>query len=839
MAPITKDTNLVIKVQLGEKGTRRIPLQQLWDPTTETISYTQLEQILYELSQANANTDTLTISYLDEDGDDITLSTQLELYDAVGQFIDKVPPVLRAKASVNKQGTNEPLPLPLQSLKAALVEIRSKLAFVQESTPLNQDPEFAKYFKMLEMGVPLGAVKQAMKRDGKGDRILDLQNPSIPSRERKEQVSHVLDSILLVLSQALESIAQQVESVKTQASKEYQEATGKGPQLGEPTPPRTPRKRWEEARRRELEQRKVAAMIASQAQVKQQEQQQNRAAKKRLAQAAKKAQLQQMKQYNRARQEKQQERMRQQQEMNTFIHGRHTCDGCLVTPIVGIRYHATNVPDYDLCQKCFPNYKGKEIEFAPEELDRDRHLQTRWQRRQERQNRLARQAQQQQQQTCRNSVSSTASTPKGQQNKAILQSMDAALKEAIRRSLEEALPSKESVQKKEEIASVSAPEVETEEAKDVETTEEEDIVVAPIAQAADENTEPEHVALLAVSAVEAEVEPVQPEPVVVEPVAATVSEVEAIPEPEEAVVETKDVAPNTSANDTESKSSVEKSQADDVVSAVQDLKETITELIRKNSIEEKQVAPPEMAVGDDLKLSCQEDVISEISCASSKKSKQSEQKDANHSRDFSFTEGAEDDVALTIGKALDKCADAIEALQSSHSIASSFEEVSAVESVVSVKSTEEESNSAAIQSENSRGRTILPSVNDTAELVSMSSEEEWQCVENEDDDFAKAAHLLGSAMFQSDIASPSPSAELETSFLSGMTSVPTVTSEISQVLLTRYEDELRQLHQLGFLDDHINVNALEHLEAANIGVGSTDAIKIERVVDHILKNRSP
>ena len=364
----------LISFSFCTSGTRRIPLQQLWDPTTETISYTQLEQILYELSQANANTDTLTISYLDEDGHDITLSTQLELYDAVGQFIHKVPPVLRAKASVNKQGTNEPLPLPLQSLKAALVEIRSKLAFVQESTPLNQDPEFAKYFKMLEMGMPLGAVKQAMKRDGKQDRILDLQNPSIPSRERKEQVSHVLDSILLVLSQALESIAQQVESVKTQASKEYQEATGKGPQLGEPTPvpiarPRDGRRRYVEARRRELEQRKVAAMIASQAQVKQQEQQQNRAAKKKLAQAAKKVQLQQMKQIKRAQQQKQQERMQQQQQdMNTFIHGRHTCDGCLVTPIVGIRYHATNVPDYDLCQKCFPNYKGKEIEFAPEEL---------------------------------------------------------------------------------------------------------------------------------------------------------------------------------------------------------------------------------------------------------------------------------------------------------------------------------------------------------------------------------------------------------------------------------------------------------------------------------------
>ena len=473
--------------------------------------------------------------------------------------------------------------------------------------------------------------------------------------------------------------------------------------------------------------------------------------------------------------------------------------------------------------------------FAFFALDRDRHLQTRWQRRQERQDRLARQAQQQQQPPaapapCKNSISSTASTPKGQQNKAILQSMDAALKEAIRRSLAEALPPKKKGKEVVVAAPVSAP-VETQ--KEEKKVEEEEIVVAPSVKATDENTQPEAVALLAVHAVEA----VEPEAVVDEPVAVAVTQVEAPVVPQEAVVETKDVASNTSGNDAESKASVgNKSQADDVVSAVQDLTETITELIRKNSMEEKSVVPPEMAVGEDLKLSCQGDSISEISCASSKKSKPSEEKDANHSRDFSFTEGAEDDVALTIGKALDKCADAIDALQSS---TSSFEEIAAVESVVSVKSEAQESSSAAVQSENSRGRTILPSVNDTAELVSMSSEEEWQCVENEDDDFAKATHLLGSAMFQSDIASPSPSVELGSSFLSGMTSVPTLTStsEISQVLLSRYEDELRQLHQLGFLDDHINVNALEHLEAANIGVESTDAIAIESVVDHILKNR--
>ena len=61
-----------------------------------------------------------------------------------------------------------------------------------------------------------------------------------------------------------------------------------------------------------------------------------------------------------------------------FIHGRHTCDGCLTTPIVGQRFHAVNLPDYDLCSKCKNNYKGSEIQFEPNELDRDVPFQDRW-----------------------------------------------------------------------------------------------------------------------------------------------------------------------------------------------------------------------------------------------------------------------------------------------------------------------------------------------------------------------------------------------------------------------------------------------------------------------------
>jgi hypothetical protein len=55
-------------------------------------------------------------------------------------------------------------------------------------------------------------------------------------------------------------------------------------------------------------------------------------------------------------------------EERPFIHGRHTCDGCLTTPIVGQRFHAMNMGDYDLCATCKENYKGAGIVFEAAEL---------------------------------------------------------------------------------------------------------------------------------------------------------------------------------------------------------------------------------------------------------------------------------------------------------------------------------------------------------------------------------------------------------------------------------------------------------------------------------------
>ena len=67
---------------------------------------------------------------------------------------------------------------PARSLKDQLSPVNL------EGLPLADDPEFMKYFKMLKMGMPVEMAKHAMKRDGKDDSILDLD----PSKSLKSQI---------------------------------------------------------------------------------------------------------------------------------------------------------------------------------------------------------------------------------------------------------------------------------------------------------------------------------------------------------------------------------------------------------------------------------------------------------------------------------------------------------------------------------------------------------------------------------------------------------------------------------------------------------------------------
>jgi hypothetical protein len=59
---------------------------------------------------------------------------------------------------------------------------------------------------------------------------------------------------------------------------------------------------------------------------------------------------------------------------------------------------------------------------------------------------------------------------------------------------------------------------------------------------------------------------------------------------------------------------------------------------------------------------------------------------------------------------------------------------------------------------------------------------------------------------------------------------------ISAVVLAKWDTELKQLHELGFLDDRINTNTLEQLEASHLGCGSDEAVTVNAAVEHILMN---
>merc|ERR1711966_446215 len=52
--------------------------------------------------------------------------------------------------------------------------VASQQESIDDGPPLKEDPTYTKYFKMFKMGLPVGAVKNAMQRDGLDPSIMDL-----------------------------------------------------------------------------------------------------------------------------------------------------------------------------------------------------------------------------------------------------------------------------------------------------------------------------------------------------------------------------------------------------------------------------------------------------------------------------------------------------------------------------------------------------------------------------------------------------------------------------------------------------------------------------------------
>ena len=145
------------------------------------------------------------------------------------------------------------------------------------------------------------------------------------------------------------------------------------------------------------------------------------------------------------------------------------------------------------------------------------------------------------------------------------------------------------------------------------------------------------------------------------------------------------------------------------------------------------------------------------------------------------------------------------------------------------------------------GATILHSVDNTDVKTdgeetnvedASDTEDSWSVVEDErkqvenDENIARAASMIGSALFSSDMDSGESNADQEKNKEADESD--SSIEPLSPVVLARWETELKQLHEIGFLDDIRNVDALEHLEASHVGVDSTEKVTVNAAVEYLL-----
>ena len=235
--------------------------------------------------------------------------------------------------------------------------------------------------------------------------------------------------------------------------------------------------------------------------------------------------------------------------------------------------------------------------------------------------------------------------------------------------------------------------------------------------------------------------------------------------------------------------------------------------------------------------------------------------DETNYSDSSFAMDAEGsgDVAVAIGQTLDKCAEEINAIvseigkssSSSDAMSSSFTSYdSALQN--HNEHTDKDAKSAA-DNHSIAGETILESVPDTKPKEEVD-DDSWHVLENsqtiQDEMVARAASLLGSILFTSEMSQESSKdtknndneeqqqAQPFESFLSTESSVPSsvpsMESDIPVTVLSRWDVELKKLHEFGFLDDVRNVQVLEKLEAANIGSDCPEHVTVSQAIGELL-----
>ena len=476
-------------------------------------------------------------------------------------------------------------------------------------------------------------------------------------------------------------------------------------------------------------------------------------------------------------------------EERLFIHGRHTCDACLTTPIVGARFHAVNLPDYDLCANCHGNYKDSEIQFEEEELDRDRPMQERWYRRfnkwnQKNQRQAARQQMRQAKREAKQSFKRGCGGPRGNKN----------MPPPFAPPHHHGVPPRQ-WNRHQRFAAVPAP-----------------TIVAP---------PPEQVDLALKEAIRRSMEDLKQKEEEAKPAAVVTEPKEAKEEPVEE----------------NEKDSVAQEPTDEVAAEEETL--PTVETVVPEDAEEEFVIPPEAPVGAHPAVPVSEETVDESNEPVVVKAiimDKTNAEDSKQKSEDSFSTDAEGngDVAAALGETMDAIANAIDEMAAE--LIRSPDDNASEQSAVMVNSVESDSEAKA-------GATIVSGEEEVeAEESDDGSNASWNLVAS-DEALARAAQVLGSALFESELSRANDASHGATNEDVSMlgsdhslpSTLPSVSGSVAQAQIDRWALQLRQLHELGFMNDTANVEIMERLQAANIGSGEEEEISVERVINELMK----
>jgi len=423
---------------------------------------------------------------------------------------------------------------------------------------------------------------------------------------------------------------------------------------------------------------------------------------------------------------------------STFVHRRHTCDGCVTTPIIGLRYNALNMKNYDLCASCFSKYEGNDIVFECVESGSDRCHQKLWEN-----------------------------------------YLDLSLDAVLKKQKGEKQPRQKNILKS---SSKVKDRLEDETGSSLSTEKIEsgvdEVCISKIAS--------EFVDAVLLSQVKETLNFFN----------SSKSVGDGAEDIKSATEHGKDAASESDF--------ISSSVENEVVKALTETQRTIT--------------------NDEVKVA----TLTNLAYAYNKP--------ANHEKETEVEDSTIDEKEFEVEEESTK---GEKSKTSEINISSHVPKNSTINESLSITDkTEDETKFSDGMTENeecSESNISVSSLTDGIlffedEVASVGTSDEWDIVDEEKDriqndkTLARAAQMVGSALFEED---QHMSSEIQSTTSTG--------SNLSMALLNRWGGEVLRLRELGFMDDKKSIDVLEGLQAANIGVGCNDPIKIEKVVDMLLK----